>query len=336
MILLLRFATLVVLPVIALTAVPLRGEQLAIGPSQDATIFFNTETQASPTANGAGQSLFVGLINAPPNSTNGIRRGLIAFDIASAIQTLGVQPFDVQLDSVQLAMLVTKEAAGPNTADISLHRLQSAWTTGASAAGSASGGFNTALDHDATWYYASFPNQRWNNAGGDFAPSASATSTVGATTNARWESVGMLADVQSWLDRPSENFGWMLVGNETIQQSVKRFASKEALAAANRPRLLVNFTRLVPGDTDGNGKVDIVDFASVRRNFGKPVTTRLEGDLNRDSKVDIADFAILRLNFGRPSAVAPEPTAASLLGLAALFGMATRRNSRRALARRAK
>ena len=37
----------------------------------------------------------------------------------------------------------------------------------------------------------------------------------------------MLADVQKWLDDPSSNFGWLLLGDETKSRTTKRFDSSE-------------------------------------------------------------------------------------------------------------
>jgi hypothetical protein len=37
----------------------------------------------------------------------------------------------------------------------------------------------------------------------------------------------MVADVQSWLDDPSTDFGWLIKGNEAGMGTVKRFDSKD-------------------------------------------------------------------------------------------------------------
>jgi hypothetical protein len=47
---------------------------------------------------------------------------------------------------------------------------------------------------------------------------------------------------------------------------------------------------LLPGDTDGNGTVDIADFEPIRANFRKAVTSRGQGDLVSNGVVDFADF----------------------------------------------
>jgi hypothetical protein len=54
----------------------------------------------------------------------------------------------------------------------------------------------------------------------------------------------------------------------------------------------------IPGDVDGDGRVDLTDFAVLKQNFGWP-GDRSRGDLNADRFVNLNDFAILKANFGR-------------------------------------
>ena len=51
----------------------------------------------------------------------------------------------------------------------------------------------------------------------------------------------MVADVQSWLDDFSTNFGWLLLGNESSTQTSKRFDSRENATGGNRPVLTVEY-----------------------------------------------------------------------------------------------
>jgi hypothetical protein len=78
-----------------------------------------------------------------------------------------------------------------------------------------------------------------------------------------------------------------------------------------------------PGDTDGDGDVDLDDFAAIRDHFRTTVTSRTEGDLNEDGFVDFVDFDEWKDNFpftpGSGSGVGgsvPEPSSL-MLGLAA-------------------
>ena len=51
-----------------------------------------------------------------------------------------------------------------------------------------------------------------------------------------------MADVQRWLDDPATNFGWLLLGDESENQTTKRFDSKENPDQEDRPILTVEFT----------------------------------------------------------------------------------------------
>lgn len=58
----------------------------------------------------------------------------------------------------------------------------------------------------------------------------------------------------------------------------------------------------LPGDVDGNGKVNFADFLILSANFGREDRVQIsDGDLNRDSIIDFADFSILSQHFGRES-----------------------------------
>ena len=53
----------------------------------------------------------------------------------------------------------------------------------------------------------------------------------------------MTQDVIAWLENPQENFGWILIGDET-QHSAKRFDSRESANASLRPQLSISFSRV--------------------------------------------------------------------------------------------
>jgi hypothetical protein len=38
----------------------------------------------------------------------------------------------------------------------------------------------------------------------------------------------MVADVQSWLNSPGSNFGWLVLGDESVAGSAKRFDTRES------------------------------------------------------------------------------------------------------------
>jgi hypothetical protein len=84
----------------------------------------------------------------------------------------------------------------------------------------------------------------------------------------------------------------------------------------------------VPGDSNGDGVVDLVDLNNVRNNFGATGEDVL-GDTNGDEVVDLEDLNAVRNNFGGANPV-PEPPSLVLLAAGAA-GLATLRRKRRAL-----
>ena len=162
----------------------------------------------------------------------------MAFDIASVI------PEGATVDSVALTLNMSKTQAGAEA--IELHRLLARWGEGASDAASNEGGGIAAAPGDATWVHTVFDTQEWEAAGGDFATQAAGTERVSGLGQYTWASTDeMVADVQSWLDDASTNFGWLLLGNEATTQTSKRFDSRENGTEGNRPILTVKFT---PGE----------------------------------------------------------------------------------------
>jgi hypothetical protein len=53
-----------------------------------------------------------------------------------------------------------------------------------------------------------------------------------------------------------------------------------------------------PGDTNGDGKVDIYDYSAVVRDFGKK-GSGISGDVDRDGDVDIFDYSAVVANFNK-------------------------------------
>jgi hypothetical protein len=54
-------------------------------------------------------------------------------------------------------------------------------------------------------------------------------------------SAQLIADVQSWLDTPADNFGWAMVMSSPAVGSAKRFNSRENGDSSSRPKLTVTY-----------------------------------------------------------------------------------------------
>lgn len=202
-------------------------DQVMLPPSKDNTLY---EDVTGSLSNGAGRHFFVGRTNADL-----IRRGLIAFDIAGNI------PAGSTITSATLTLNMSRTRAGAT--EVELRRLLSDWGEGTSDASGGEGQGAGATNGDATWLHTSFPDSLWGTAGGDFAATVSASTSVAGTGTYTWGSTAqMVTDVQDWLDNPSTNFGWLLVGDESGNQTAKRFDTHENATESNRPVLVVEFT----------------------------------------------------------------------------------------------
>ncbi|MBV9209242.1 MAG: DNRLRE domain-containing protein [Acidobacteria bacterium] len=190
------------------------------------------ENPQGNTSDGAGPAIFVGCLFVPENCA---RRGLIAFDVAASI------PKRSKITEVTLKLTLER---APNEAGqlIELRRVLSDWGEGGS---NTFGGMGAdATRGDATWLYSFYKTRKWKTAGGDFSDTASGEQTVSSLGVYTFASTPqMVADVQSWLDAPQKNFGWLLFGKESEQGTLKIFASRHSTNISARPQLTIKFRR---------------------------------------------------------------------------------------------
>lgn len=199
---------------------------ITLTASKDNTLY---ESATGNISNGAGDYLFAGQTN-----QSAIRRGLLAFDLTDKL------PAGATIVSATLQLHMSKTSAG--SAAVSLHRVLANWGEGSSNANSNEGGGATASTGDATWLHTLFNTTLWQAPGGDFAPTASATTAVAGVADYQWRTPALLADVQGWVANPTANFGWLLIGDENANSTAKRFDSRENPTAANRPQLTIVYT----------------------------------------------------------------------------------------------
>ena len=207
------------------------ADTLELNPVKDNTLY-HPISGFSVLSNGMGESLFIG------NSNGNPRRAVLRFDLDSQI------PAQATIDSVSLSLSIIETSADPQTTTV--HRLTADWGEEMSDADENTGGgvngANPQTD-DATWFHRFFSDQDWDQEGGDFESTESATGTAGATgETVTFEGEDLVSDVEMWLNIPSSNFGWLIRGNELASNSVKRVGSRENSNESNRPLLTINFT----------------------------------------------------------------------------------------------
>ncbi|MGE0481363.1 MAG: DNRLRE domain-containing protein [Phycisphaerae bacterium] len=225
---------------------PLAGDVVNLAPVRDNTLY---EALDGSVSNGAGHYIFAG----SAGSTLA-RRAVLSFDVAGSV------PAGATITSVVLHVNMSRSISATET--VSVHRLTRSCGEGTSDALGEEGGGAPATTNDATWLHTYWPDQFWTTAGGDFVGASSAAQPIGAIGPYSFGSTaGMVADVQLWLDQPTDAHGWILIGNEGLSPSAKRFDSVQHPTVANRPRLEIEFAvGGLLGDMNCDGLVNNFDI----------------------------------------------------------------------------
>src|SRR5882724_2773671 len=222
------------LPVIFITALGCVGVKSAsaaivvINPSKDNTLY-EYDPAEGDTSNALGLHFFAG-----ETGMGELRRGVVAFDIAGHI------PAGSTITALSLSMNMSRTAV-ETARTVELHKLLADWGEGISHAPMGEGDGAPATPNDATWRHRFFDTVFWTTQGGDFSATVSASQSVGSIGQYTWNSAQMVADVQSWVDNPASNFGWLVLGDETAIATAKRFDTRES---ASPPVLTIQF---IPG-----------------------------------------------------------------------------------------
>jgi hypothetical protein len=202
------------------------AETAIVEAGRDATLI---EDPDGALANGAGPVFFVGRTN---QRQNGVRRGLIYFDIAAVVPERAV------VESARLTLFLSP--SNPNPTAIGLHRLLAEWGEGPSFASGGGGDFSST--GDTTWIHTFYDDAFWTRPGGHFVARASSVQDVAASDFYIWEGTRkMVADVRLWLSAPQRNFGWILISDESTPQNAKSFVSREDPDPSFRPVLEVTY-----------------------------------------------------------------------------------------------
>lgn len=206
-----------------------RSEQSALaasvvlGPSADTTL-----QEAFPGNNLGGGTSF----QAGGRRQGGAARGLLQFNVAGNV------PAGATIDSVTLTLNVTATPFPAVNSVFDLHRVLASWGEG----NKFGQGGAPASPNEATWNNRFAPGTAWASPGGDFSPVVSASRAIAGDGSYVFSSTAnLVSDVQSWLDLPGNNFGWLLDSqSESIATTIRRFGSRDSGASA--PSLSIQFT----------------------------------------------------------------------------------------------
>lgn len=229
--------------ILLIAAAGARADSVTLTPSADTTLI-----QTAPNNNAGAQTYF----NSGTTQNNTQNRGLIQFDLSSL-------PQNAEITSATLLLNVTGQPKDGYTASLfQLHRVLVSWGEGNKTGTQASPGQGApATAGEATW------NDRfalqglpWSAPGGaagvDYVAASSAEQAVfdvGSSPYAFGSTAMLVSDVQTWVNDPGQNHGWMLISSAEDQTfTARRFGSRED--ANNAPLLTIDFVVVPePGTT---------------------------------------------------------------------------------------
>jgi hypothetical protein len=236
---------------------------ISIVTSKDTTLY---ESNNGNRANGGGRGMFCGRVGAGGNF--GRRRAMVQWNIAGSIPAgskILSASFDMWIDQSPAFLPIVTE----------VHRITTNWSQGNNVApGNGGAGGNTG-NGESTWLHKNYPSQLWNNAGGDFAPTSFTFDLPGIGPFVTPSNAAIVADVQSMLDNPGGNFGWLLKTDEVLGTTARRMNTREA--PVFKPELIITY--LAPGTVATHGTGWPVN--------GAPFQLNLSGSANGGNVIPI-------------------------------------------------
>jgi hypothetical protein len=221
--------------VIATVCAAARADTVTLTPDRDNTLF---QTSSGNLSDGAGLAFYAGRSN--QTTSLQVRRGLTHFNLSSI-------PAGATITNASLR-LVSENIGQNGDRTMILHRVLQDWGQGTS---SSSGSGTSATTNDATWIYRFYnpaspsSSPAWTTQGGSFAAANTASAVCpnlgGAFTFSGNSASTMVADIRAWLADPANNFGWIIIGDETTQGTAKKIYSRENATASNRPALTITY-----------------------------------------------------------------------------------------------
>jgi len=213
------------------------ADSIVLTPVADTTL-----VEVAPGNNLGGQTF----VNAGTTQNSNYNRGLFRFDVAA-----NIPPASIITSAYLMLEVVHTPSCGDSPSQFDLHRLQAPWGEGDktnSPTGSPGQG-QPATTNEATWVARfAFTTNLWAAPGAaatnDYAPGISSSSFVYGLEQSPYSfdsTPVMVADVQTWLDNPGTNFGWILIcDSEDVQFTARRFGSREDPQKA--PLLTIEYT----------------------------------------------------------------------------------------------
>lgn len=202
-----------------------RCDSVTLIPIADTTIM-----ETAPSNNNGGLAWFT----SGGNHYAVRSRALIKFDIAGNI------PAHSQITAASLELTVTKTPGdGYAVGYFDLHRLLRNWGEGGKSTANSPGQGLPASTNEATWLSPLAYTTMWTTPGGaatnDYAAKVTASQIVFDDVQSPYQfpdpagdPAPMIADIQSWLDNPATNFGWIFIcESEDVANTTRRFASRE-------------------------------------------------------------------------------------------------------------
>lgn len=191
-------------------------------PNKDNSIF-------SESQNSSG----VGKLYTGKNSAGNLRRSLIHFDVSSI-------PANANIENVTLSVDVEKNGPSSTSSDKHyIYGLSNDWGEGISNPSGGSGA--PAVAPDATWTDNMFGSSVWTTPGGDYINTEISTTNFTTLTGDYVfpSTAEFISLVQSWVENSSNNYGVILLSEESTSGTARRFGSKDA---GTPPTLTITYT----------------------------------------------------------------------------------------------
>lgn len=220
-------ATMVILSSIAVTTQIYAQTTVELTSVADAEIY----ADAATTNYGACNEMYVGFFS--DKKRNYTDRAVVRFDLTTLPANITIQSATLRLTSV--ARTVGDTTPESTSRNVAIHQIAAnqIWTEGT---GSCAGGSG-----NVTWTNRT-TGTPWSIAGGGPLGTALATTSVGGLGQHTWTSTALRDAAAGWYSTPANNNGLVIKYASETTDGYKLFASRQATADANKPKLIVTYT----------------------------------------------------------------------------------------------